>query len=160
MFTFDPVYCSTCSAEAMTAAAPSFQGISGIFHGCHDRQIRRHTVFLTEEKYINHLFHNRYQSFHQLHLYPAVSTSIPLCFISVEGVRPMPKRPNRSAYVQAQHRLSVLLGTLPIACQYSLGNSSISSQRNTGPSLHTYLEPMLQRPHLPTPHFIRSSRVV
>ena len=31
---------------------------------------------------------------------------------------------------------------------------------NTGPSLHTYTGPMLQRPHLPRPHFIRFSSVV
>jgi hypothetical protein len=45
-------------------------------------------------------------------------------------------------------------------CQYSCGSSPRSLQRNTGPSLHTYLLPTLHRPHLPTPHFILFSNVV
>ena len=44
--------------------------------------------------------------------------------------------------------------------QYSSGSSSSSSNLKTGPSLQTYLLPTLHLPHLPIPHFIRSSRVV
>lgn len=34
------------------------------------------------------------------------------------------------------------------------------SQVNTGPSMQTYFAPILHRPQMPTPHFMRFSRVV
>ena len=74
-----------------------------------------------------------------------------------------PEEPDSSVkeclYASMTHSFTSLSALL-IAYQYSAGNSSISSHLNTGPSLQTYLEPILQRPHLPIPHFIRSSRVV
>ena len=44
--------------------------------------------------------------------------------------------------------------------QYSCGSPCNWLQLNTGPSLHTYWFPTLQRPHFPMPHFILFSSVV
>ena len=54
---FDSVDCCAGSAETVTAATSSFQGVSGILHSGHDSQLCRHTVFLTEKIYIYHFFH-------------------------------------------------------------------------------------------------------
>lgn len=42
----------------------------------------------------------------------------------------------------------------------SRGIVANSASVNTGPSMQMYRPPILQRPHLPTPHFIRDSSVV
>jgi hypothetical protein len=42
----------------------------------------------------------------------------------------------------------------------SSGNPFNSASENTGPSTQTYLGPMLQRPQMPMPHFMRFSSVV
>ena len=44
--------------------------------------------------------------------------------------------------------------------QNSGGSCFIWAAVKTGPSLQTYTGPMLQRPHLPSPHFMRFSSVV
>lgn len=98
--------------------------------------------------------------FYIYHLSSAAHTSSnPLRYFSLEGVRPTECSVKECLYASMTHSFTSLSALL-IAYQYSAGNSSISSHLNTGPSLQTYLEPILQRPHLPIPHFIRSSRVV
>ena len=52
-------------------------------------------------------------------------------------------------------------GRMPASHQRSpLGRWLSCSAVKTGPSLQTYIGPTLQRPHLPTPHFMRFSSVV
>ena len=52
IFSFDPVDRGAGAAETVAAAAAALQRIAGVLHGSHDRQVRRHTVFFTEEIYI------------------------------------------------------------------------------------------------------------
>ena len=98
------------------------------------------------------------------------ATSItPIYFFVLVSCLQAPSRLRRSPHESESQDIPLRASTTGLlafrlraaqCCQYSGGSSSISSQRNTGPSLQTYLEPMLQRPHLPTPHFMRSSSVV
>jgi len=48
----------------------------------------------------------------------------------------------------------------PCLQRSACGMACTSAAVKTGPSLQMYTEPTLQRPHLPTPHFMRFSSVV
>ena len=54
---FDAVDGCAGAAETVTAAAASFQRITGIFHSGHNREVCRDAVLLTEKIYIYHIFH-------------------------------------------------------------------------------------------------------
>jgi hypothetical protein len=49
---------------------------------------------------------------------------------------------------------------LIVRIQISDGSPRNSAKEKTGPSWQMYWEPMLQRPHLPMPHFMRFSSEV
>jgi hypothetical protein len=53
--------------------------------------------------------------------------------------------------------LSLVTRYLSLSFQYSGGSCLSCARENTGPSLQTNLSPMLHRPHIPIPHFIRIS---
>ena len=59
----DSVNSSASTAETVTAAATSLEGVAGVFHSSHNGEVSGNAVFLTEEIHINHIFHNWFYSF-------------------------------------------------------------------------------------------------